>query len=86
MVGVELPTNALLGYSWLRLSARIASDYLMIDRDRGREQAIRTTLEPIKALAEAGTQQALSTPNRDLGRPGGLPPGDELVAAHPAGT
>jgi len=38
---------------WLPLSARLAEDYLMRDRDRRREQAMRMTLERIKALAEA---------------------------------
>lgn len=38
---------------WLPLSARLAEDYLMRDRDRRREEAMRTTLERIKALAEA---------------------------------
>lgn len=37
---------------WLPLSARFAEDYLMLNRDRRREQAMRTTLERIKALAE----------------------------------
>ncbi len=37
----------------LPLSARLAEDYLMRDRDRRREQAMRMTLERIKALAEA---------------------------------
>jgi uncharacterized protein YndB with AHSA1/START domain len=38
---------------WLPLSARLAEDYLMADRDRRREQAMRQTLERIKTLAEA---------------------------------
>ncbi len=38
---------------WLPISARIAEDYLMPDRDRRREQAMRQTLVRIKALAES---------------------------------
>lgn len=38
---------------WLPLSARLAEDYLMVDRDHRREQAMRTTLERIKAAVEA---------------------------------
>ncbi len=38
---------------WLPISARIAEDYLMADRDRRREQAMRQTLGRIKVLAEA---------------------------------
>jgi len=38
---------------WLPISARIAEDLLMRDRDRRREEAMRTTLERIKALVEA---------------------------------
>ena len=37
---------------WLPFTARLAEDVLMRDRDRRREQAMRTTLERIKALAE----------------------------------
>lgn len=37
----------------LPLSARIGEDYLMRDRDRRREQSMRTTLQRIKVLAEA---------------------------------
>ncbi len=37
---------------WLPISARIAEDYLMPDRDRRREQAMHRTLERIKSLAE----------------------------------
>ena len=44
---------------WLPLSARLAEDYLMRDRDRRREEAMRTTLERIKALAEAQPSGAL---------------------------
>jgi hypothetical protein len=40
---------------WLPLSGRIAEDFLMRDRDRRREQAMRKTLEGIKQLAEAGS-------------------------------
>ena len=40
---------------WLPLSARLAEDYLMRDRDRRREQAMRTTLERIKGLIESGS-------------------------------
>lgn len=39
---------------WLPFMARLAEDVLMRDRDRRREQAMRTTLERIKALAETG--------------------------------
>ena len=38
---------------WLPLDARLAEDYLMRDRDRRRQDAMRTTLERIKAAAEA---------------------------------
>ena len=38
---------------WLPISARLAEDYLMFDRDRRREEAMRQTLGRIKALAEA---------------------------------
>lgn len=38
----------------LPLSARIAEDYVMRDRDRRREQAMRTTLERIKRAVETG--------------------------------
>ena len=37
---------------WLPLTARIAEDYLMRDRDRRREAAMRTTLERIKQVVE----------------------------------
>jgi uncharacterized protein YndB with AHSA1/START domain len=37
---------------WLPWSARIAEDFLMRDRDRRREQAMRLTLERIKGIAE----------------------------------
>jgi hypothetical protein len=40
---------------WLPISARIAEDFLMRDRDRRREEAIRTTLERIKHIAETGS-------------------------------
>jgi uncharacterized protein YndB with AHSA1/START domain len=40
---------------WLRLSARIAEDFLMRDRDRRREESMRKTLEGIKQLAEDGS-------------------------------
>ena len=38
---------------WLPISARIAEDYLMLDRDRRREEAMRQTLGRIKAQAES---------------------------------
>lgn len=38
---------------WLPIDARIAEDYLMRDRDRRRLEAMRETLERIKAVAEA---------------------------------
>lgn len=38
---------------WLPVSARLAEDYFMKDRDRRRQDAMRTTLERIKGLAEA---------------------------------
>lgn len=38
---------------WYSFSARIAEDFLMLDRTRRREQAMRTTLERIKQLAES---------------------------------
>lgn len=41
------------GVVWLPLSARLAEDVLMRDRDRRREQAMRTTLDQIRAAAEA---------------------------------
>jgi hypothetical protein len=37
----------------LPLDARFAEDFLMRDRDRRREDAMRTTLERIKAALEA---------------------------------
>lgn len=37
---------------WLPLSARIAEDFLMRDRDRRRDRAMRLTLGRIKGLAE----------------------------------
>jgi uncharacterized protein YndB with AHSA1/START domain len=40
---------------WLPLSARIAEDFLMRDRDRRREESMRKTLEGIKQLAEDGS-------------------------------
>ena len=40
--------------SWLPPSARFFEDVLMVNRDRQREAAMRTTLERIKAAAEAG--------------------------------
>jgi hypothetical protein len=40
---------------WLPLSARIAEDFLMRDRDRRREESMRKTLEGIKQLAEVGS-------------------------------
>lgn len=39
---------------WLPISARIAEDFLMRDRDRRRQDAMRATLERIKQLAESG--------------------------------
>jgi uncharacterized protein YndB with AHSA1/START domain len=48
---------------WLPLMARLAEDVLMRDRDRRREEAMRTTLERIKALAE-GTPQPTSPPKQ----------------------
>jgi uncharacterized protein YndB with AHSA1/START domain len=38
---------------WLPFRAVLFEDYLMIDRDRGRAQAMATTLQRIKAAAEA---------------------------------
>jgi uncharacterized protein YndB with AHSA1/START domain len=38
---------------WLPFGARIAEDFRMRDRDRRREEAMRTTLARIKAIAEA---------------------------------
>ena len=38
---------------WLPFDARFAEDVLMRDRDRRREDAMRTTLERIKAALEA---------------------------------
>ena len=38
---------------WYSFSARIAEDFLMLDRTRRREHAMRTTLERIKQLAES---------------------------------
>ena len=40
---------------WLPLSARLVEDVVMRDRDRRREEAMRTTLGRIKELAEAET-------------------------------
>jgi hypothetical protein len=40
---------------WLPLDARLAEDYLMRDRDRRRQDAMRTTLQRIKAAVEAPT-------------------------------
>ncbi len=40
---------------WLPLTARLAEDVLMRDRDRRREEAMRATLSRIKNLAERGT-------------------------------
>ena len=40
---------------WLPLDARIAEDFLMRDRDRRREDAMRTTLERIRASVENAT-------------------------------
>ncbi len=48
--GVELTESFCV--HWLPLSARIAEDFLMKDRDRRREQAMRQTLERIRTLAE----------------------------------
>ena len=38
---------------WLPFSATLAEDYLMADRDRRREEAMKGTLDRIKAAAEA---------------------------------
>jgi len=54
---------------WLPLTARLAEDVLMRDRDRRREEAMRTTLSRIKDLAENSTRPA--------DRPGGA------AAPHP---
>ena len=43
---------------WLPFNARLAEDLLMRDRDRRREEAMRTTLNRIKDLAEAGAAPA----------------------------
>ncbi len=50
--GVELVESFDVG--WLPLSARLAEDYLMRDRDRRREEAMRATVGRIKRLAESG--------------------------------
>ncbi len=47
--------------SWLPLTARLAEDVLMRDRDRRREEAMRTTLSRIKGLAES-TRAAADRP------------------------
>jgi hypothetical protein len=41
---------------WLPLDARVAEDFIMRDRDRRREDAMRTTLQRIKAALEAPAQ------------------------------
>jgi len=50
--GVELVES--FQVQWLPLSARLAEDFLMRDRDRRREAAMRATLERLKQVAEAG--------------------------------
>jgi hypothetical protein len=40
---------------WLSLAGRFAEDLVMRDRDRRREDAMRATLERIRATAEADT-------------------------------
>lgn len=52
---------------WLPFTARLGEDVLMRDRDRRREEAMRTTLNRIKDLAEgartaAGYPRTTSTP------------------------
>jgi hypothetical protein len=52
---------------WLPFTARLGEDVLMRDRDRRREEAMRTTLNRIKNLAEgartaAGSPRTPSTP------------------------
>jgi hypothetical protein len=37
---------------WLSLAGRLAEDFLMRNRDRRREEAMRATLERIKAVVE----------------------------------
>jgi uncharacterized protein YndB with AHSA1/START domain len=38
---------------WLSLAGRLAEDFLMRNRDRRREEAMRATLERIKSMVEA---------------------------------
>ena len=38
---------------WYSFTARLAEDFLMLDRNRRREDGMRTTLERIKQLAES---------------------------------
>jgi uncharacterized protein YndB with AHSA1/START domain len=52
--GVDLTES--FDVQWLPLSARIAEDFLMRDRDRRREEAMRTTLERIKDIVESETR------------------------------
>jgi uncharacterized protein YndB with AHSA1/START domain len=40
---------------WLPTMARLFEDVIMVNRDRQREAAMRSTLDRIKAVAEAGT-------------------------------
>lgn len=50
---------------WLPLEARIFEDHLMVDRDRRREQSMRTTLERIKSLAESDERSATAADRRE---------------------
>ncbi len=50
--GVELVES--FDVHWLPLSARLVEDVVMRDRDRRREAGMRSTLERIKEIAEAG--------------------------------
>jgi len=43
---------------WLPVTARLAEDVLMRDRDRRRQEAMRATLNRIKELAENGAAPA----------------------------
>ena len=43
---------------WLPFNARLAEDLLMRDRDRRREEAMRTTLNRIKDFAEGARTSA----------------------------
>jgi hypothetical protein len=49
---------------WLPVTARLAEDVLRRDRDRRREEAMRTTLNRIKDLAESAPAAADPPMNR----------------------